>query len=67
MQMYLGSLFDEMLPMSNSQYIDTFEYSINVRIVTQRHGIPKTDNPSCDKHFQYPGHKFNEPGKFTIV
>ena len=27
----------------------------------------RADDPPCDKHFQNPGHKFNEHAKFMII
>ena len=27
----------------------------------------RVDDPPCDKHFQNPGHKFNEHAKFAII
>ena len=52
---------------TNSQYITKSKYSMNLRINTHRNGVWREDGPPCDKHFQNPGHKFNEDAKFTII
>ena len=46
------------------QYVGKSEYSLNIRINTQRHD---KSCPPCDKHFQVPGHNFNGRAKFTII
>ena len=40
---------------------------MNLRINTHRNVVWNVDSPSCEKHFQNPGHKFNEHAKFTII
>ena len=50
-----------------SQYAGKSEYSVNLRINTHRNDVWKTDGPSCDKHFQIPGHNFNTHATFTII
>ena len=52
---------------TNSQYIGKSEYSMNWRINTHRHEVWRADDPQCDKHFQNPGHKFNEHAIFMII
>ena len=34
---------------------------------THRNDAWRSDGPSCDKHFQTPGHNFNVHTKFTII
>ena len=50
-----------------SQYVGKSEYSVNLRINTQRNDVWRTDGPPCDKHFQMPSHNFNTHAKFTIT
>ena len=50
-----------------SQHVGKSEYSLNLRINTHRNDIWRKDRPSCDKHFQIPGHDFNAHANFTIT
>ena len=40
---------------------------MNLRISTYRNYVGREDDPTCDKHFQNPGHKFCENAKFMII
>ena len=46
-----------------SQYVRKSEYSVNLRINTDKSDVWRTDGPPCDKHF----HNFNTHAKFTIT
>ena len=50
-----------------SQCVGKSEYRLNLRINTHRNGVWRTDGPSCDRHFQMPGHNFNVHAKFTTI
>ena len=50
-----------------SQYIPKSEYSLNLRMNTNRNDVWRTDGPLCDTHFQMPGHNFNFHAKFNII
>ena len=40
---------------------------MNLRISAHRNDVWSADGPLWDKHFQNPGHKFNERAKFMII
>ena len=50
-----------------SKYVGKSKYNINLRMNTHRNDAWRSDGPSCDKHFQTPGHNFNVHTKFTIT
>ena len=50
-----------------SQCVGKSVYSLNLRINTHRNDVWRTDGPTCDKHFQMPGHIFNAHAKFAII
>ena len=49
------------------QYVGKSKCSLNLRMNTHRNDVWRTDGPSCDKHYQMPGHNFNVHTKFTII
>ena len=48
------------------QYVPRSQYNLNLRINTHRN-VWRTDGPTCDKHFQMPGHNFSAHAKFAII
>ena len=43
------------------------KYSLKIRMNTHRNDVWRTDGPTCDKHFQMPGHNFNVYANFTVI
>ena len=43
------------------------EYSLNLRMNTDRNDVWRTDDPPCDKHFQMPAQNLNVDAKFAII
>ena len=50
-----------------SLYAGKSEYSLNLKMNTDRNDVWRTDGPPWDRHFQMPGHNFNVHAKFAII